>query len=304
MIIEKFGTGSTVELAKEDALKQMGITVDSDIEYDFEIVSLPQKKLLGLFGGSPAKVRVFREVADEVKKSAASKTEEVKEVKAKDNERKAKATGKLTDKEIENTVDYLKKVLTLMGVEDFTAEPQEIEDGITININGAKLGVVIGRKGETIDALQHLVSLTANKGKDDYCRVTLNPGEYREKRETVLVNIAKKSAEKAIKFRRNVALEPMNSYERRIIHNTLQDVEGVESWSVGENESRRVIIGNKEFANASTGRNRQHNRNRSRNGRSNYRTKPNHSVNSERTRAPMKDSASVPLYGVIKTEDK
>ena len=206
--------------------------------------------------------------------------------------------GTATDKEIENTVDYLKKVLTLMGVEDFTAEPQEIEDGITININGAKLGVVIGRKGETIDALQHLVSLTANKGKDDYCRVTLNPGEYREKRETVLVNIAKKSAEKAIKFRRNVALEPMNSYERRIIHNVVQEIDGVMSWSIGENEHRRVCIGtskdNKPFRES---RGHRSNDRRGRNDR-----RPSNRVDAPVTRQPKKDTEGAALYGKIEVK--
>ena len=214
----------------------------------------------------------------------------------------------MSEDEIANVVNYLENVLKLMGVSDFTTDVVPLEDGIMININGNKIGVAIGRKGETIDALQHLVSLVANRGKDDYFRVTLNPGEYREKRESVLIGVAKKSAEKALRIQRNTVLEPMNSYERRIIHNAVQEIEGVESWSVGEGDHRRVVIGNKEFANNRTGGrndrrggqrggyNRGGRYNRDRGSRNDYK------VNAQPTREPIKDSNG-PLYGVVKHED-
>ena len=313
MIIEKFGTGKTVEEAKENALLQFGITSDSDVEYDFEIVDLPTKKKLGIFGGSLAKVRVFREVEDEpVMVDEAVKSEKTETVKS--TEKTNKPVGKFSEDEVKNVVDYLDKVLTLMGVRDFKTEVEDIDDGIMINIIGQKLGVAIGRKGETIDALQHLVSLVANRGKDEYCRVTLNPGGYREKRESVLVSVAKKSAEKALRIHRNIVLEPMNSYERRIIHNSVQEIEGVESWSVGENDHRRVVIGNKEFSNERPNRGGYRNDrrgskggyNRSNGGRYNNRgrsNRPDYKVNAEPTREPKKDNAA-PLYGVVKHEDK
>lgn len=312
MIIEKIGTGKTVEEAKENALLEMGLTADTDVDFDVEVLEMPQKKVLGIFGGCLAKVKITREVADP--KPEAQKPVEVKSEKKAESKpqpapaKKHKPVGHLNDDEIANVVKYLENVLTLMGVSDFSTEVVPLEDGIMININGSKIGVAIGRKGETIDALQHLVSLVANRGKDDYFRVTLNPGEYREKRESVLVGVAKKSAEKALRMQRNIVLEPMNSYERRIIHNAVQEIEGVESWSVGESDHRRVVIGNKEFANSRTGgrndrrggnRNgysRGRNNNRSRGGRNDYK------VSAQPTREPIKDSAG-PLYGVIKHED-
>lgn len=319
MIIEQTATGKTVEEAKENALNMMGITPDSDIEYDFEIVDLPQKKKFGIFGGSPAKVRVFREVKEENKPKAEKKSEKVEkkaeekakaatktEIKeqakpAEHEEKKHKPVGSLTEDEIKNVVDYLEKVLTLMGVKDFTTSITNLEDGIMININGSKIGVAIGRKGETIDALQHLVSLVANKGKDDYFRVTLNPGEYREKRESVLIGVAKKSAEKALKFKRNIVLEPVNSYERRIIHNAVQEIEGVESWSVGEGDHRRVVIGNKDFANSSRN-DRKGGYNRNGRGRQQRTSRPNYKIDAQPTREPIKDSDG-PLYGVVKHDE-
>lgn len=325
MIIEKFGTGKTVEEAKENALVEMGISADSDIEYDFEIVDLPQKKVLGIFGGSLAKVRVFREVADPVadkkaaaaeeKPSAAKKKGAAQAVKAERVSAKAqkaqkaqnaeKKTREISDEQIAETVTYLETVLKNMGVEDFTTEPVKQDDGIMINISGQKLGTAIGRKGETIDALQHLVSLVANKGKNEYLRVTLNPGEYREKRESVLIGVAQKSAEKALRLKKNTVLEPMNSYERRIIHNAVQAIDGVDNWSVGEGDHRRVVIGNKEFASERRGnydRRGSRGGNRGRNGRDRM-SRPDNRVKSEITREPIKDSSG-PLYGVIKAEDK
>lgn len=312
MIIEKIGTGKTVEEAKENALLEMGLTADTEVDFDVEVLEMPQKKVLGIFGGSLAKVKVTREVADpkpEAAKPAAKKAEKKEETQLQpEPAKKHKPVGHLNDDEIANVVNYLENILTLMGVNDFTTEVVPLEDGIMININGSKIGVAIGRKGETIDALQHLVSLVANRGKDDYFRVTLNPGEYREKRESVLIGVAKKSAEKALRMQRNIVLEPMNSYERRIIHNAVQEIEGVESWSVGEGDHRRVVIGNKEFANNRTGgrndrrgsrggynRSNRYN-NRGRGGRNDYK------VSAQPTREPIKDSAG-PLYGVIKHED-
>lgn len=312
MIIEKIGTGKTVEEAKENALLEMGIAADTDVDFDVEVLEMPQKKVLGIFGGSLAKVKITRNVADpkpEAAKPAAKKAEKKDEAQAQPAPaKKHKPVGHLNDDEIANVVNYLENILTHMGVNDFSTDVVPLEDGIMININGSKIGVAIGRKGETIDALQHLVSLVANRGKDDYFRVTLNPGEYREKRESVLIGVAKKSAEKAQRMQRNIVLEPMNSYERRIIHNAVQEIEGVESWSVGEGDHRRVVIGNKEFVNNRTGgRNDRrggrggYNRtgrynNRGRSGRNDYK------VSAQPTREPIKDSAG-PLYGVIKHED-
>ncbi len=289
MIIDAIATGKTVEEAKEKALQQLGSAVEN-VEVDFEIIDMPKPKTLGLFGGSDAKVRVFAEVEEKQEKNE-EKTEEVKI--------KPIIKSAEMDKETEEkVVDYLKSILTNMGVENIEVEVKEAEDGTKINFNGDNLGVCIGRKGETIDAIQHLISLVANKGKDDYIRISLNPGEYREKREQVLINLAKKSAYKAKKFNKNIMLEAMNSYERRIVHNAVQEVEGVESWSIGENDHRRVCIGtskdNKTFRpnRGRNGRRNNYNRGGRRPARQSYQPK-----NAER--APKSDN-DMPLYGVIK----
>lgn len=293
MIKEAIAQGKTLEQAQEEAVAQLG---DVDIAaVEFEILARPKPKTLGLFGGSDAKVRAFIEVEDE-KPLKDDKTEETKKeivksaVMTPDNENKVK--------------EYLAAILNNMGVENIEINFSVEEDGTKINFNGDKLGVAIGRKGETLDSIQHLVSLVANKGQEEYVRITLNPGGYRQKREQVLISLANKSAQKAIKFNKNVILEAMNSYERRIIHNAVQDIEGVESWSIGENDHRRVVIGtskdNKPFR-ENRRRGNYNNRNGYNKGGYNRGRKNNsQTVKSTVERAPKSDSADLPLYGVIK----
>lgn len=289
MIIDAIATGKTVEEAKEKALQQLGAAVEN-VEVDFEIIDMPKPKTLGLFGGNDAKVRVFAEIEGVEER----KVEKTAEVVVKPLVKSAEMDKKTEKK----TIEYLKTILETMGVENVKVEVRIEEDGTKIDFDGDNLGVAIGRKGETIDAIQHLISLVANKGQDEYIRISLNPGEYRQKREQVLINLAKKSAVKAKKFNKNIMLEAMNSYERRIVHNAVQEVEGVESWSIGENDHRRVCIGtsrdNKPF---------RPNRRRNNNRRGNY----NKGCRQQRRpyqpktadRAPKADN-DMPLYGVIK----
>lgn len=103
-------------------------------------------------------------------------------------------------------------------------------------------GAIIGRRGETLDALQYLTSLVANRGTEEYIRVSLNVGDYREKRDETLRGLARKSASQVLKYGRNVVLEPMNPYERRVIHTEIQEIEGVKSHSIGSDSDRRVVI--------------------------------------------------------------
>jgi spoIIIJ-associated protein len=162
----------------------------------------------------------------------------------------------------------------------------EKENGALISLAGEGLGVVIGRRGETLEALQVLVSLAANKG-GGYYRVALNIGDYREKREQALVLLAGKVAKQVLSTGRNRTLEPMSPYERRIIHTAIQEIDGVESVSVGEGDNRRVVvhIKGKSFDPQRAGR-RQRDR------------RPSNTVTATPSREPMKDS-DVPLYGKI-----
>jgi spoIIIJ-associated protein len=132
-------------------------------------------------------------------------------------------------------------MLSSMGIEA-SLKAVLNENGLYIEISGDNMGQIIGYRGETLDAMQYLTSLVANKGKEDYLRVTLDTENYRAKREQTLIRLGKRLADKALKSGRRVSLEPMNPYERRIIHSSLQDIKGVTTVSEGEEPNRRVVI--------------------------------------------------------------
>ena len=206
MIREAVATGETVEIAFANACRELGVeTTDAE----FEILEMPTKKTFGLFGGSPAKVRAYIEENNPAQEAA----------------------------------NYLKNVLREMGLPDVTVEIQEEEAGAALTLNGEDIGFIIGHRGETLDALQYLASLVANHVDESYYRITLDVGNYREKRKETLESLGKKMAARAVKTGRNSSLEPMNPYERRIIHTAVQEIKGATSWSVGSEPNRHVIIG-------------------------------------------------------------
>lgn len=202
---EAIGTGETVEQAKEAACKELGV---ESYEAEFEILEMPTKKTFGLFGGSPAKVRVY-----------------------------------LEDEPADAAAKYLRNVLSCMGVPDARVDIQKEDGGAMLCISGNDIGFIIGHRGETLDALQYLSGLVANHVGSGYFRIALDVGNYREKRRETLESLGKKMAEKSLRIGRNLPLEPMNPYERRIIHTAVQTVEGAKSWSEGENLERHVMIG-------------------------------------------------------------
>jgi len=138
-------------------------------------------------------------------------------------------------------VRFLEEVFEKMDV-DVDIEKTEDENSVMYRISGKDSGIVIGRRGETLDALQYLTSLVVNKHSNRYVRVTMDVENYREKREETLVRLARRLADKVVRFRRSISLEPMNPYERRIIHSALQNNEFVETYSVGEDPNRKVVI--------------------------------------------------------------
>lgn len=196
----------TVEEAVALAAAELGVSAD---ELTVEVVQEPQKKTLGLFGGTPAIVKVA-----------------------------IKATSPA-----DAAVSFLKAVLATMGVEDVNISVAEDGNHCTLSLEGEDLGFIIGRRGETLDALQYLTSLIANRVESSYCRISLDIGNYREKREGTLSALARRHANQAAKSGRKTSLEPMNPYERRIIHTAVQQVEGATSWSVGSEPHRHVVIG-------------------------------------------------------------
>ncbi len=196
---------ASVEEAKALITAEFGV---DEANIVFEVTQEAGKKVLGLFGGAQAIVK-----------------------------------GTLRCSAAEMAKEYLAKVLTAMGVTDFTCTVQEEENGCVISLDGENLGFIIGRRGDTLDALQYLTGLVANRVDNAYYRVTLDIGNYREKREQALIALARRLAAQTARTGRRNALEPMNPYERRIIHTAVQEIEGVTSWSVGSEPNRRVVIG-------------------------------------------------------------
>ena len=141
-----------------------------------------------------------------------------------------------------NARDYLQTVLDAMGAEMTVKVTEQDAEGCKIVLEGQNEGLIIGRRGETLDALQYLAGLVANRTEEEYYRVSLNVGGYREKREKSLAGLARKHAA-AARSGRKISLEPMNPYERRIIHTAVQGIKGVTSWSVGKEPNRYVVIG-------------------------------------------------------------
>lgn len=205
MVKEAIATGTTIEEAHKKACEMLGVDTT---EAEFEILELPEKKKFGLFGGNPAKVRAFiRETPADV------------------------------------AANYLRAILGGMGLTNIQVEIREEDAGAELVLTGEDIGFIIGHRGETLDALQYLASLVANHVDESYYRITLDVGNYREKRKETLENLGKKMAARAVKTGRNSSLEPMNPYERRIIHTAVQSVEGAKSWSEGEDLARHVVIG-------------------------------------------------------------
>lgn len=138
-------------------------------------------------------------------------------------------------------VNFLKPIFDKMEIEA-NIDIREEEGQITVRLSGENIGIVIGRRGETLDALQYLLSLVINRNIDGYIRIILDVADYRQKREETLVRLANRVADKVMRSRKNLTLEPMNPYERRIIHSTLQNHKYVDTQSIGEEPNRKVVV--------------------------------------------------------------
>lgn len=202
-------------------------------------------------------------------------------------------------------VSYLSELLRVMEIEaEITTDITE--SALLLTLSGEHLGPIVGRRGETLDALQYLTVLAANRGGSGYYRVTLNTGNYREKREKTLHALAQRMANQANRTHRNAVLEPMNPYERRIIHTAIQGIPGVTSWSVGSEPNRRVVIGladengERRSSRDYRGRSGRPPRRDGRDGRD-YRgpRRDNNQGSAAPDRAPKKDLDNAPLYGRI-----
>jgi len=326
MIREAIGIGETEELAKEDALNQLGLS--SEVNVEFEIIKRAEKKRFGLFGGSPAKVKAVYEIPDDVVANGGEESfvnavaEKISSVKKeKDEPMEAAKPEAVETKAINIPSDYapakeakkyVENILAAMELKDITVEIKEDESSAEITLSGEQVGAVIGRRGETLDALQYLAGLVANHVGNSYYRITINTGNYREKREKTLEILGRKLAFKVLKTGKNVSLEPMNPYERRIIHTSVQKVNGAISWSEGEVTNRHVVIGldpeykrpyrKNNYSNNRNGRRNynNYNKNRSYNNRNNNNKASSDSA-PRAEREPKNEGGNFSLYGRVDT---
>ncbi|MBQ8263871.1 MAG: protein jag [Oscillospiraceae bacterium] len=198
-------TGKTEDEALASALAQLELSRD---EVSVEILERAKSGFLGI-GAAPARIRVSYEVVD----TQRDKVER-----------------------------YLRGLLDYMGVEANIEISERDNGGLIANLSGNGMGAVIGRRGETLDAIQHLVNYSVNRGNDKRMHISVDAENYRSKREESLVHLAEKMAAKAVKYKRSMALEPMNSYERHVIHTALQNYVGVSTSSTGTEPNRRVVV--------------------------------------------------------------
>ena len=280
MIRKQEATGKTVDEARAKACALLGVQAD-DLNVSCEVLEMPQKTgFLGL-KLTPAKVCVSVEepdapaaapaepvvekktpvqeavkaapVAEEPAAAAAQPEAEAEEPAAPAAEAAAEQPAAEEEEpevpivieenaKIKAAVDYLREVIALMGVENVTFSAVQKGEATIIRLDGEKLGALIGRRGETMESLSYLASLVANRLEGDYIKLGLDVAGYRDKRESDLTALAQRIGAKVRKTGRSFAMEPMNPYERRIIHSAIGKMEGVRSESKGEGRDRRVVI--------------------------------------------------------------
>ena len=252
MIRTQEATGKTVDEARAKACALLGVQAD-DMNVSYEVLEMPQKTgFLGL-KTTPAKVRVSVELPDAPAAAPAKQVEPVAEQPVETAAEQTAETAEETEEveepivieenaKVKAAVDYLREVITLMGVENVTFSAVQKGEATIIRLDGEHLGALIGRRGETMESLSYLASLVANRLEGDYIKLGLDVAGYRDKRESDLTALAQRIGAKVRKTGRSFAMEPMNPYERRIIHSAISKMEGVRSESKGEGRDRRVVI--------------------------------------------------------------
>ena len=280
MVKDAKATGATIEEAQQAAIQALNAPEDAEVQ--FEVITFPEKKKFGLFGGKLAEVRAFYEAKEDrakvvpVKKNtgakkqdrqkagkSASKKEKAAAPKKAAEEKKdasPKKAGKAAEKAaaprepvsmeeapeaVKKAYAYLKTVVEGLGIENYDIDVSRSGKEYFFEVQSEdNYSLLIGRRGETLDSIQYLTRLAANRGKEDgkSVRISINVGDYREKRERTLKDIAKKNGKRVRKYGKNMTLNPMNPAERRIIHTTIAEMEGLQSYSVGSESDRRVVI--------------------------------------------------------------
>ena len=241
-------TGKTEEEAIRAALSQLGLERD---DVSVEILERSKSGFLGI-GSSPAKVRVSYEldVAEEpevpqakpAEKKPVEKKPEGKPEPAPEKQPEQPAAPVSETEDADRIRAFLTGLLEHMDCRAQVKVYEEEKNRYKVILEGQRLGALIGRRGETLDAIQQLTNYAVNSGRDKRVRIHVDAENYRLKREQSLQSLANKVAGKVLKYRRSVTLEPMNAYERHVIHAALQDKEGVTTYSIGTEPNRRVVV--------------------------------------------------------------
>lgn len=344
MIIEKIGTGSSIAEAYENA--KVLLAAPDDAELHQEIIQDAKKKLFGLISEpakvkvwyeiadkpvkeikaekpfknekkqpenkAPAKPREEKPAHKEAPKAKpAPVKEEAPKAEAPAKEEPKKAPREVIEiTENDGAAKYLRMIIEGMGITEYNLTLSKSADSneYIYTIECEEDGTLIGRRGETLDSIQYLLRLSVNKGIDDdkHRKVSVNIGNYREKRNDNLRALAHRSAKQVLKYGRNVVLDPMNPYERRIVHTAIQEIEGVTSHSIGQDAGRKVIISLEEGVqptHPSKGGYNNRGRNDRRGGGRKGGFQKKEAYQPEVTRAPRKDTAGS-LYGKIEIPSK
>ncbi len=245
--------GKTIDEAIYLGLDQLKLTID---EVDMEVIEYGQKGFMGI-GYKPVKVKLTEReeaiipdfILNKDKEKAPRKERREKPRKEKKVEPVEEVKGEYFPEGtefVENEVtEFLKGLMDHVGIKDSLVKAANTDNGLLVNLEGDDMGVLIGRRGETLDAVQYLASLVYNKDKEDYHRVTVDTENYRKKRENTLIRLAKKKAGQVVKTGKRVVLEPMSPFERRIIHFALQHDKYVTTYSEGEEPNRHIVIDKK-----------------------------------------------------------
>ncbi len=205
---EAIVSAKTIEEAVAKAVEELGAKDAQDIEYT--VLEEPKKGLFGI-GAVPAKISAIYRVKGEYL-----------------------------------ALEFVQKLVANMGLDLTVTLSEGTNDDKIINVDGENAGVLIGHHGDTLDSLQYLANLAANKKEEgvkrEYVKITVDVEGYRAKREMTLRNLARRMADKVLKYKKSVMLEPMNPYERRIIHSEIQHIEGVSTNSIGSENNRKIVI--------------------------------------------------------------
>ncbi|MFR6426081.1 MAG: RNA-binding cell elongation regulator Jag/EloR [Oscillospiraceae bacterium] len=233
-------SGKTEEAAIAAALEELGLDRD---DVSVEIVERAKSGFLGI-GASPAVVRVQYEAPDEELETVAEAAAESPAAAPAEAQPAAAPAAPAADEpeSYARIRAFVSGLLEHMGIQAEIEITARDNGGVNVNLSGSNMGAVIGRRGETLDAIQHLTNYAVNRGSDKHMHISVDAESYRAKREESLVRLAEKMAAKAVKYKRSMALEPMNSYERHVIHTALQDYEGVTTSSTGTEPNRRVVV--------------------------------------------------------------